>query len=720
MPVIPLQVLSEFSLLPHTATISNLVARAAELKLPALALTDLGNLHGTVAFYQACRDRGVQPIIGCVVPVVLPGRSRPVAVTVLTESPKGFNNLMRLSSELNREGQSRHLPWQAMRAHREGLVAVVSSSRATARACQSVFVEGSVYLGVTPSDFIDLTRRAGVMRGLGAVPRLALFTVERLGDLSAHANWHCDDPAWIDLCAATAQVASRCQYRFAFRVPTLPTFSTPDGERGHDYLVSLAWAGLARCGRAEAPEYRLRLGQELEVAQHMDFSEHFLLVADYVGWARRAGIPIGPGYGEATSSLLCYVLDITRVDPLGFGLYSEVLFSCDRIRPPDIAVAVGGERLDELRAYLVERWGSDRVARVAEVVRDPPASALQAAGTELRVPQSRLTRAVQQVEAMAANWPGEKPSLSQILAGSPGLEDHLPQVGVWQLACSLDGQVAHVQADAGSLALSGSPLLDLVPLMTTVRDGTCTQFDKQDADMCGVTILQLPALEHLDHLQRCVRRIDAQRAVAGLPPIDLDAVPPNDRATADLLCRADTHGVYLLESVDVQALLRCLQPKCLGDLVVLQALHRLGPAETSLTRQYLALKNGQAVEPPPNPLLAELFSDTCGEALFFEQILAVAVRFAGFTPGMAELMARAFQRRKSAEVFKWQEEFVRQAELRGCDAARAGRVVTVLAEVAGQVASKAHCVALATLQWQLAWLRAHWREEFDGSCGPRG
>ncbi|ROR32229.1 DNA polymerase III subunit alpha [Inmirania thermothiophila] len=760
-----LRVHSEYSLVDGIVRIPQLVARAAELGMPAVAVTDQCNLFAMVKFYRAALARGVKPVVGVDAWLADPA-GEPGRVVLLCQDGAGYRNLTRLVSRSYIEGQHGGRPvlepaWLeeasggliALSGGAEGVLgrALLQERADEAERWLGFFgrcFPGRFYLEVhrlgRPHDEAHLHAAVGFAAAHG-LPVVATNDVRFLlrEDFEAHEARVCihegrtlDDPArprryteaqylrgpqemaelFADLPEALAnavEIARRCNLELTLGRSVLPDFPLPPGEDAPGFLARQAREGLARRLAAHGPApghdeaaYRERLERELEVITGMGFAGYFLIVADFIRWAREHGVPVGPGRGSGAGSLVAYALGITNLDPIRYDLLFERFLNPERVSMPDFDIDFCMERRDRVIEYVAERYGRDRVSQIITYGSMAARAVVRDVGRVLGHPYGF-------VDKLAKLIPFEVGmTLEKALAESEELRARYEQEeevrAILDLARALEGLARNPGKHAGGVVIAPAPLTDFTPLYCEPGgEGLVTQFDKDDVEAVGLVKFDFLGLRTLTIIDWALRTINAERAGRGEPPLDIDAIPLDDPATYDLLKRCQTTAVFQLESRGMKDLIRRLQPDCFEDIVALVALFRPGPLQSGMVDDFINRKHGRARVEYPHPDLEPILRPTYGVILYQEQVMQIAQVLAGYTLGGADLLRRAMGKKKPEEMAKQREIFLRGARERGVEEGLANHIFDLMEKFAGYGFNKSHSAAYALVSYQTAWLKAH-------------
>jgi DNA polymerase-3 subunit alpha len=758
-----------------------LVDACARLGMPAVAVTDQGNLFALVKFYTAAQARGLKPLVGVDALLREEGeRAEPSRLVLLCQDDRGYRNLTRLVTRSYLEGQGRHGPtlrrdWLdagttagliALSGGRDGDVGrlLVAGREADARSSLETWLTlfGDRY-------YLELQRtgRAGEEECIAGslalalaqgVPVVATNDVRFLAreDFEAHEARVCihdgalladasrprryseeqylRSPAEMEKLFSdvpeaienSVEIAKRLNLEMRLGKASLPAYPVPAGQTTEEFLCEESRRGLEarlaspamqlRADKAPATgreAYDSRLATELEVICQMGFAGYFLIVADFIRWARENGVPVGPGRGSGAGSLVAWVLGITDLDPLRHDLLFERFLNPERVSMPDFDVDFCMEGRDRVIEYVADRYGRDRVSQIITY-------GTMAAKAVVRDVARVLGLSYGLADSIAKLIPFELGiTLDDALEKEEELrkrykaEDEVREV--IDLARSLEGLVRNAGTHAGGVVIAPSVLTDFAPLYREEGGTTVvTQFDKDDVEAAGLVKFDFLGLRTLTIIDWAVRTINADRAAAGEPALEMSTLPMEDPATYALLKRCETTAVFQLESRGMKDLIRRLQPDCFDDIVALVALFRPGPLQSGMVEDFINRKHGRIgggidyLHPDLKPVL----TPTYGVILYQEQVMQIAQVLAGYTLGGADLLRRAMGKKKPEEMAKQRSIFVDGAVARGVAEANAAHIFDLMEKFAGYGFNKSHSAAYAVLSYQTAWLKTHYPAAF--------
>ncbi|HRF62671.1 MAG TPA: DNA polymerase III subunit alpha [Candidatus Competibacter sp.] len=768
-----LRVHTEYSLVDGLIRIKGLVKRVAEAGMPAVAVTDMGNLFALIKFYKAALGVGVKPIVGA--EVWIRRGEEPTRLVLLCQNLTGYHNLTRLVSRSYLEGQQRGVPlidhaWLA--GNTDGLIALsggregevgrallndqFDQARAwladwralfpdrfyleverTGRPQEDAYLEAAIDLASatrTPvvatnevcflqrDDFEAHEARVCIHEGttLGDPRRPRRHSEQQYLRAPAEmAELFADLPEALENSIAIAQ---RCNLRLELGKNVLPDFPVPEGMDADSYFAFQSRAGLEQRLRrlfdSDAPDfaecrrpYDERLEEELGVIVQMGFPGYFLIVADFIRWAREHEVPVGPGRGSGAGSLVAYALGITDLDPLAYDLLFERFLNPERVSMPDFDIDFCMEGRDRVIEYVAERYGRDRVSQIATHGSMAAKAVVRDVGRVLGHPYGFVDR-IAKLIPFEIGMTLDKAIEQE--AELRRLYEHDEEVRTLiELARKLEGLARNVGKHAGGVVIAPSALTDFSPLYCEEGDrNLVTQFDKDDVEAAGLVKFDFLGLRTLTIIDWAVRTINQQRATTGEAPLDITLIPLNDVRTFDLLKSHQTTAVFQLESSGMKDLIRRLQPDCFEDIVALVALFRPGPLQSGMVDDFIDRKHGRARIEYPHPALATVLKPTYGVILYQEQVMQIAQVLAGYTLGGADLLRRAMGKKKPEEMAKQRETFVKGSIERQVEPETASYIFDLMEKFAGYGFNKSHSAAYALVSYQTAWLKAHYPAAF--------
>jgi DNA polymerase III subunit alpha len=763
---------TEYSLLDGIVRVPELMTAVAAAGMPAVALTDQSNLFAMVKFYKEAQSAGIKPLIGVDAWIREPGeRALPSRIVFLCQNLAGYRHLTQLVTRSYLEGQQRGAPmlergwinqemlaglivlsggfegdigrclargrddeaercltrWQELCGDRFYLE-VQRTGRAGEQVCSEAALELAHSRGVAAvatNDVRFLTRaefeaheaRVCIHDGeqLGNASRVRRYSEEQyLKSPAEMAQLFNDAPA---LLANTVEIAKRCSLEIRLGASMLPAYPVPSGSTTEDFLRSESQRGLeARIAAAPALSgspaisgYAARLDLELGVICAMGFAGYFLIVADFIRWARENGVPVGPGRGSGAGSLVAYALGITDLDPIEHDLLFERFLNPERVSMPDFDVDFCMDGRDRVIEYVANKYGRDRVSQIITYGTLAAKAVVRDVGRVLGHPYGYVDKIAKliplEIGMTLDKALEQEEELKRLYDNESEVHDLI------DLARTLEGLARNAGTHAGGVVIAPSVLTDFTPLYCEEGSTTpVTQFDKDDVEAAGLVKFDFLGLRTLTIIDWVVRDINEQRAAGGEAPLVMSALAMDDALTFTLLKSTKTTAVFQLESRGMKDLIRRLQPDRFGDIVALVALFRPGPLQSGMVEDFIARKHdttGATIDylhPDLKPVLAA----TYGVILYQEQVMQIAQILAGYTLGGADLLRRAMGKKKAEEMAKQRSVFVSGAVARGVREAQATYIFDLMEKFAGYGFNKSHSAAYALLSYQTAWLKAHY------------
>lgn len=770
LPFVHLRVKSAYSLAEGAIRVKDLVHLSAGLEMPAVALTDRGNLFGALEFAVTASKAGLQPVIGAVLGILRgadePGSSvaDPDHLLLLAQDQEGYENLMSLVSEgyLKGEGNDPAVAFDALEGRSSGLIALDGTKGSplgrhlmdgstrvqTHLAAMKRLFDGRLYLEL---------QRHGQSHEKALEPRLLRAAAEHsipivatndahfaaADQFDAHDVLSCiaqgvtlnhrdrrrltpehyfktsQDMARLfsDLPEAienTARIAQRCAVMPRLHDPILPAFDDGSGENEAQMLARKAREGLQQ--RLDvldpAPDaalektYRDRLDFELSIIEQMGFPGYFLIVADFIQWAKEQGIPVGPGRGSGAGSLVAYSLTITDLDPIPFNLLFERFLNPERVSMPDFDIDFCQDRRDEVIAYVRDKYGSDRVAQIITFGKLQARAVIRDVGRVLGIPYGQTDR----ISKLIPNNPANPTTLGEAIDGDEQLQKmrrtEESVAKLFDIGLQLEGLFRNASTHAAGVVIGDRDLTKLVPLYKDPRsDMPATQFNMKWVEPAGLVkfdFLGLKTLTVIAEAERLIRRFE--------PDFDINRIPLDDPKVFEMLGRAESVGIFQLESTGMRDVLRKLRPDRFEDIIAVVALYRPGPMENIPT--YIARKHGAEQVHYLHPLLEPIVKETYGIMIYQEQVMQAAQALAGYSLGGADLLRRAMGKKLKEEMDKQKALFVEGAAKNDIAERKALEIFTQIEAFAGYGFNKSHAAAYALVSYQTAFLKAHFPEEF--------
>ena len=773
MSFVHLHTHSEYSLLDGASRISEMVRHAVETGMPAIALTDHGVLYGAVDLYLQAKAAGINPIIGQEAYVATRSRHQkegradrdPYHLILLVKNLAGYRNLIKLSSLAHLEGYyyKPRIDKALLAEHTEGLIALSSclggevASRLLERDEAGAEQAALEYQRMFGEDYFleiqdhGMEEQARVNEGLArlsqrtGIPMVATNDSHytRRDDAEAHdillclqtgtvtsdqkrMRFHNDEfylktPAEMaerfrdfpEAVANTVKIAERCHLELDTK-PLLPRFEVPRGENAEAYLRRLAEEGLKTRYPEMGQVVRDRVETELSVIQDMGYAPYFLIVSDFIAYARANGVAVGPGRGSAAGSIVCYALGITTLDPLKHGLIFERFLNRERISMPDIDVDFDDRNRDRVIEYVGQKYGQDHVAQIITFGTMKARAVIRDVGRALDVP-------LREVDHLAKLVP---PTLNMTLDKAIAMVPELAQAEkdpvyerLLKNARKLEGLVRHASTHAAGIVITPEPLQQYVPLQASITRGerngqekrtVMTQYEMNAVQKIGLLKMDFLGLRNLSVIEDALKNLGLTRGLK----LDLATIPWDDAATFRLLQAGDTNGVFQLESAGLRRLLQDMQPTTFDDITAANALFRPGPLEGGLVDQYVKRKHGEVEIAYLLPQLEPILKETYGVIVYQEQVMNIARQLAGFSLGEADVLRGAMGKKKKEEMAKMRAKFIEGATNRGVSESKATEIFDLMAYFAGYGFPKAHSAAYAVISYQTAYLKANYPLEY--------
>src|SRR5271170_6500377 len=787
-----LHVHTDYSLLDGACETSELLDEASRQKMPAVAITDHGNLFAAANFFYEASKRDVKPIIGCEVYVAKgsrhdrgeksgtpsedrddfePGTRGSNHLVLLCENLEGYRNLIKLVSAGFLEGfyYKPRIDYELLGKHSKGLIALgaclrgpvteaiveekFDRARENAYKLRDIFGKGNFFLEIQDqglpiekgvnTELIRLSKETGI-------PLVATNDCHYLHHSDAHAQEvllciqtgkTMSDPHRMkfatdqfyfktaqemahvfrevpEAVTRTVDIASRCSVKIE-RIPNaLPEFRVPAGHTPESYFEKVAREGFERrlpnlerlakqnLLRNPISEYETRLTSEIEMIKKMHYEGYFLIVWDFIHYARAQEVPVGPGRGSAAGSLVSYALRITDVDPLQYNLLFERFLNPERISMPDIDIDFCMRRRGELIEYVTQKYGRDNVAQIITFGTMAAKAAVKDVGRAMDIPYGEVDRLAKLIPTTLgielADALKEAPQLKAAVEGDQRLKE------LMAVALRLEGLSRHASTHAAGVVISPQPLTDLVPIYKTSRDEITTQYDMNGLERIGLLKMDFLGLTTLTVLHDAVKMVEQNRGVH----LAIDQLPLDDADTYKLFAKGDTTAIFQFESHGMRDILRRYQPTKIEDLTALNALYRPGPIQGGMIDDFINRKHGKTKVTYELPQLQDILEETYGVILYQEQVMQIANRLASFSLGEADILRRAMGKKKKEEMAAQRAKFLAGCLKNKIPDKKAVRIFDLMEEFAGYGFNKSHSCAYALLAYQTAYLKTHYPVEF--------
>ena len=775
MSFVHLHVHTEFSLLDGCCRIPGLVKRVKELGQTAVAITDHGVMYGAVDFYKACKAEGVKPIIGCEVYVAPRSRFQKEHefdasarhLILLCRNEEGYRNLCHMVSRSFTEGFyiKPRIDKELLREHAGGLIALSAclageiprllrngqyeDAKKEALAMRELFGEDGYYLELQDH---SLPEDPQILQGLlrlhedTGIPLVCTNDAHYLTRADAHTQdvLMCiqmgktvDDPGrmkfeteefylkseeemaalfarYPEALENTQKIADLCNVEFQFGTYHLPEFKLPEGwTDGDAYFEKLCLDGFRRRYPDQPPEFRKQLDYEMDMIRRMGFVDYFLIVSDFIGYAKRHDIPVGPGRGSAAGSIVSYCLDITDVDPTKYGLYFERFLNPERVTMPDIDIDFCIRRRQEVIDYVCRKYGADHVAQIVTFGTMAARGAIRDVGRALNVPYAEVDQIAKQVPSGPNNL---HITLDEALKLSKPLRDlYEGDERIKQLidtARSIEGMPRHASTHAAGVVITRLPVDDYVPLAKN-DESVVTQYTMTTLEELGLLKMDFLGLRNLTVLDDAVKMVQER-----LPDFKLSDIPEDDPETFEMISAGKTSGVFQMESAGMTGVCVGLRPQNIEDITAIIALYRPGPMD-SIPR-FIACKHDSSKIKYLHPSLEPILSVTYGCIVYQEQVIQIFQQLAGYSLGQADMVRRAISKKKAAQIEKEREAFLHgdpERNIAGCVAngipeETAQAIYQDIYDFANYAFNKAHAVSYAVVAYQTAWFKCHYTREY--------
>ncbi|MGQ9570369.1 MAG: DNA polymerase III subunit alpha [Thermodesulfovibrionales bacterium] len=767
---VPLHLHTEYSLLDGAIRIDELIKQAGTYKMPALAITDHGNLFGAVEFYRLAVKAGIKPIIGCEVYVAPGNRFEKKNTTnmeeasfhlvILARNNNGYKNLVSLVTKAYTEGfyYKPRIDIDLLRQHNEGLIGLSSclkgeipyylqrgmTDKAKEKALEyrDIFGPENFYIEIQDNGLpeqMDVNKKLiklakELKMGLVATNDCHYMKKE---DAKAHDillciqtgttvkdksrlrfnsdSFYFKSPdemknAFKDIPEAvmnTRAIAERCNLEFKLGLNLLPVYKLENRLKPYDFLEKLAFDRLfQKFGPEPDEKYIERLRRELTIIQKVRYSSYFLIVWDFISYARKKGIPVGPGRGSAAGSLVSYCLGITDIDPVKYNLLFERFLNPERVSMPDIDVDFCKDRRSEIISYVTEKYGKEHVAQIITFGTMAARAAIRDVGRALDFPYAEVDK----IAKLVPNTPHIKiedtlkveQQLRTLYENNPKVKELI------DIAIRLEGLSRHASTHAAGVVISPEPLTNYMPLYKNPVDGTITtQFDMNAIEKIGLLKFDFLGLKTLTVIDKAIKYIKENSKEISLKEISFE-----DKKTYELLSSGQTTGIFQLESPGMRDLLLKMSPSRFEDLIAIVALYRPGPIGSGMIDDFIKRKKGLIPVKYDLPQLKEILSETHGVILYQEQVMRIANTIANFTMGQADILRKAMGKKKPEEMEKLKESFIQGAKANGISEKKAIRLFDLMAFFAEYGFNKSHSAAYAYIAYQTAYLKAHYPVEF--------
>ncbi len=770
-----LHVHSEYSLLDGASRIPDIVAKAKKLNMPAVAITDHGNIYNGVQFYCEAKKEGIKPILGCEMYVAPRSRfdrdseldKKPFHITILAKDQEGYKNLNRLVSLASLEGfySKPRIDRESLEKYSKGLVVLsgcmmgevprylLNGEFEKAKAC------ANWHRGIFGDDYYIEVQNIGLEEQRRILERIVPFAREMEIKMAVSNDTHYTDkedaymqdvlmciqtgkvltdtkrmnlgsdqfymkdsqemqqvlPNLEEAFTNTLEIAEKCSVELKMGENHLPRYEVPKGETLNSYIGKLAWQGIEKIygvpdqtntKRLIPPEIVSRVNYELDVIKKMEYSGYFLIVQDFINYAKNSGIQVGPGRGSAAGSIVAYALGITNIDPLRYNLLFERFLNPERISMPDIDVDFCIERRQEVIDYVSKKFGSDHVAQIVTFGTMAARAAIRDVGRVLGVP-------LPEVDKIAKLVPfGPNVDLKSALETVADLHKLYKSderiKNLIDTSLKVEGMTRHASVHAAGVVISDEPLTEYVALQRVSEGQLVTQYTMNDLEKIGLLKMDFLGLRNLTMIADAVKIIKRTEDL----DLDMNNLPVDDVKTYQLLCSGDTFGIFQLESRGMRGIIKELKPMRFEEIIALLALYRPGPLESGMVDDFIKRKHKKVEVKYDLPELEPILKETYGVILYQEQVMQIASTVAGFTLGQADVLRRAMGKKKASEMAKQREIFVEGAIKRRVSKNKATHLFNLCDKFAGYGFNKSHSASYAVISYQTAYLKANYPLEF--------
>ena len=765
-----LHVHTQYSLLDGANKLDELVSRAEEFKMPALAITDHGNMFGAVEFYRKCMASGIKPIIGCEVYVAPQDRKRKEPIRglpdagyhliLLVKNQTGYRNLMKLSSIGYLEGfyHKPRIDKQVLAQHSEGLLGLSSClhgeiptlllkddpsrARQVTEEYKDILGEENFFLEIQNHQIeeekkvIPLLAKLSQEAGLRLVATndchylkkqhapahdalLCIQTGKKVADTDrlrfANDQMYFESPDEMkslfadfpDALENTVRIAEACNLGLEFGKTHLPEFPPPSGFDDLDsYLQFLSRKGLAQRYSKVTPGLEERLEYELKVIGQMGFAGYFLIVKDFIDYAKNKNIPVGPGRGSVGGSLVAYCLGITNMDPIKYGLLFERFLNPERISLPDIDIDFSDRERDKIIRYVIKKYGENNVAQIITFGTMAARAVIRDVGRVLDIAYSdvdRIAKMIPWVPDMTLKKALEQNSeLRTLIKSDPQLERLISYSRV------LEGLCRHASTHAAGVVIAPQALTEYVPLYKGSKGEITTQYDMKNIEEIGLLKMDFLGLTTLTVIDDTLKMLREEKNVV----LDIDSIPLDDKKTYELFSLGETVGIFQFESSGMRDYLCKLKPESLDELTAMNALYRPGPLDSNMTDEYIDRKRGLKKISYEHPLLEPILKETYGVIVYQEQVLKIASDLAGYSLGKADILRKAMGKKKAELMVQQREQFDKGTKAKGIKPEVADRIFDLMATFGRYGFNKSHSAGYAYLAYQTAYLKAHYPVQF--------
>ncbi|MFS0751191.1 DNA polymerase III subunit alpha [Oceanobacillus sp. 1P07AA] len=736
-----LYIKSGYSLMESTITIPKLINKAKQENYDSLALTDVGVLYGVISFYQACISNGIKPIVGLTVMVKDEHLDEAVPCILLAKNNDGYQHLISLSTIINLN-ENKEIEKSLLNSYTNNIVGILPVSSFVKKSStkeimtsipswSNLFSVGDFYIGVDRHSLDVVQSVQSISIPLTAIQEVRYLhenddiAYDCLQSIRYGEKWNGTEinqknkqlhfasekemesifqhiaPEAI---ANTEKIKEKCNLEIDMNGRHIPSFPVPNGLTADDYLKQLCYSKVEQCYKEPDDQIMNRLHYELEIIQSMNYSDYFLIVADFIQYAKDNQIAVGPGRGSSAGSIVAYVLGITEVDPIEYNLLFERFLNPERLSMPDIDVDFSDVRRDEVIDYVREKYGQDHVAQIITFGTFAARSVLRELMKALDVHEIDMNYVMREIPSQSNR------TLTEILQEKEELKVYVKQSPklklLFSIAVKLEGIPRNVSTHAAGVVISKNKLTNHVPLTTGTNQTYLTQYAMGELETIGLLKMDFLGLRNLSLIEKVNKAITSSKH----RPLHLDEIPEQDETTFQLLRKGHTNGVFQLESDGMKKVLKDLMPSTFEDIVAVNALYRPGPMD--FIPVYIRRKKNLEPVSYPHPDLKPILSKTYGVLVYQEQIMQIANKIAGFTLGEADILRRAVSKKKESDIYKQKQVFIDGCINNGYEKEVADEIFSWIVRFANYGFPRSHAVAYSKISYQLAYMKAHYPSAF--------
>ncbi len=769
---VPLHLHTEYSLLDGATRISELIKHAKENNMPAAAITDHGVMYGAVEFYRLAKEEGIKPIIGCELYIIdgditdKSSKQTNYHLVLLARDKKGYQNLVKLVSIAHMEGfyYKPRINKELLKEYKDGLICLSAclsgevtkkllnknkeGAKEAAKFYKELFgedfyielqdhgIEGQkmtnpdlikiaqeLDIGLIITNDSHYTKKEDALshdillclqtgKTIQDPARMKFpneeFYIKNADELRETFNW-LDEDIFEQAIDNTVKIAEKCNLILEMGKSILPYYPIPANHSVESYLDKVVRDGLSKRYKEITPEFEQRIKYELKIIAEMGFSTYFLIVWDFIKFARENGIPVGPGRGSAAGSLVAYALEITEIDPIEHNLLFERFLNPERISMPDVDIDFCIEKRDKVINYVSDLYGQDKVCQIITFGTLAARAALKSVARVMDIPYADADRLAKMIPSLPKTKIDdalqEGMDLKKVYDKDPKVKELVDQ------AKSIEGIKFNIGTHAAGVIISRDPLTEIVPIQYSKEKAVITTYPMGDLEKLGLLKMDFLGLRNLTIIHNTVNIIKERHGIG----LDIDKIRLDDPPVYEMLSKGDTDGVFQLESSGMKTLVKDLRPSVFEDLGALVALFRPGPLNSGMVGDFVQRKHGRQKVEYKHPALEPILKDTYGTIVYQEQIMQIAQSLAGYTLGEADILRRAMGKKKLDEMNKQKELFLSGAQKNNVDTALAEELFETMLDFAAYCFNRAHSAAYAFLAYQTAYLKAHYPVEYMSS-----